>query len=152
MHRRLQRCEQWNSGFHSLHAPPRILAVDDHHETLEVVATLLTLRGYWVAVASDGASAIMACGNFEPDLLLLDITLPDMSGTTVLRTLRSTGTTSPAIALTALAFEADNRVYRDAGFDALCAKPADIEHLLRIVRDLVRPRTGVLAFHGSLIS
>lgn len=152
MHRDLQPCEQWNSGFHSLHVPPRILAVDDHQETLDVVATLLTLRGYWVAVASDGASAISASKHFEPDLLLLDITLPDMSGVTVLRTVRGLGLTSAAVALTALAFESDKRIYRDAGFDAVCAKPADIEHLLRIVRNLATPRLGLAAFHGFLAS
>lgn len=132
--------------------PPRILAVDHHHETLDVVATVLTLRGYWVAVASDGASAISASKHFEPDLLRVDITLPDMSGVTMLRTVRGLGLTSAAVALTALALETDKRTYRDAGFDAVCAKPADVEQLLRIVRDLVTPRLRLAAFHGSLAS
>ncbi|CAM2159166.1 protein of unknown function (plasmid) [Pararobbsia alpina] len=132
--------------------PPRILAVDHHHETLDVVATVLTLRGYWVAVASDGASAISASKHCEPDLLLLDITLRDMSGVTVLQTVRGLGLTSAAVALTALAFETDKRTDRDAGFDAVCAKPADVEHLLRILRNLVAPRLGLAAFHGPHVS
>jgi DNA-binding response OmpR family regulator len=138
MPKRFQPCEQWNSGFRTAHEPARVLVVDDHTDTLEVVAMLLTLHGYRVATASNGVNAMSAVPGFKPDLLLLDITLPDMSGVDVLRSLRGAGVTCPAIALTALAFDTDKKAYREAGFDAFCSKPADIDQLLHIVRDVTR--------------
>ena len=98
MPNRFSPCELWNRGSQATHVPVRILAVDDHRDILEVMSIVLTLHGYSVNTAVDGASAIRAAPLAEPDVVLLDITLPDMNGIDVLKALRRHGVTCPAVA------------------------------------------------------
>ena len=139
MDERFQSHERWYDGSRPTQVPARILAVDDHTDTREVLATVLSLEGYLVATSRDGASAISTVMTFRPDIILLDITLPDMSGIEVLQRLRAAGLTRPAIAVTALAFDTDKSAYREAGFSALCRKPVDIDNLLDVLRELIGP-------------
>ncbi|CAM2158631.1 protein of unknown function (plasmid) [Pararobbsia alpina] len=131
--------EQWNRGRQAAHVPVRVLAVDDNRDTLEVISIVLTLHGYAVSTALDGASAIRSAALAQPDVVLLDITLPDMSGVDVLRALRSRGVTCPAVAWTAVSFDSDKLAYRKAGFDAFCGKPGDMDLLVRILLALTQP-------------
>lgn len=122
------------------HVSARVLAVDDHADTRETLSALLKLEGYYVATAADGASAISMAEIFRPDVLLLDMTLPDMTGIDVLRRLRAAGFGRPAVAVSALASDSDRKAYREAGFYAFCAKPVVIDQLLRLLRELTGPR------------
>lgn len=131
--------EQWNRGRQAAHVPVRVLAVDDNRDTLEVISIVLTLHGYAVTTAPNGATAIRSAPLAQPDVVLLDFTLPDMNGIDVLKALRSQGVTCPAVAWTAMDFGSGKQAYREAGFDAFCGKPGDMDLLVRILLALTQP-------------
>lgn len=113
----------------------RVLVVDDYPDTVESMAILLRMEGYAVEVAQDGAAALQLARTIQPDVVLLDISLPGMDGYEVARQLRSMNWPRPPllIAITARAFDEDLRRCRDAGIDFHLVKPADpieVEYLL----------------------
>lgn len=130
------RCESWGDRAGSVHRPVRILIVDDHRDTLETLATVLRLEKYHVDTAGHGEAALHAVETLTPDIVLLDITLPDISGVIVAQRLRASGFANPIIAVTAMGFERDRRTYRAAGFDAFFGKPLEISELLGLLRRL----------------
>lgn len=136
MQNTFRSCRRWHDGTRPAHMPIRILAVDHHASTRQRLATTLSLEGYFVAIADSGSSALNSAFAFEPDLVVVDATLPDMPGIELLRTLRATGFYKPAIALTCLVFDCGAQVFQDAGFDAMCTKPTGTEHLLVLIREL----------------
>lgn len=69
----------------------RVLIVDDNRDTADTTAMLLRMHGFDVAVAYDGRSAIHQAGGFDPDVVLLDLSLPDIDGCAVAETLRRDG-------------------------------------------------------------
>ena len=119
--------------------PARILIVDDDADTLSMLQFYFTNLGYEVHAARNGAGAIRIVGDVRPDLILLDIMLPDSSGYTVARTLRADRYTAniPIIFLSAHS-EQDERVTGlELGADDYIAKPFDAQELrLRIERIL----------------
>jgi two-component system CheB/CheR fusion protein len=113
----------------------RILVVDDNREAVESIATLLTLNGHVVRTAGDGQDALAVADEFRPQVMLLDIGLPKLSGYGVARRIReeSWGRDIVLIALTGWGQERDRQTSRDAGFDHHLVKPVDLAALGRLL-------------------
>jgi len=124
-----------------------ILIAEDDRRVRESLDRALGLEGYNVLTASDGARALELHQECSPDLLLLDVSMPNVDGLTVCRTVRSKGDDTPILMLTAR-HEVDDRVAGlDAGADDYLVKPFALEELLARVR--ARLRTSVVD-DGSL--
>jgi two-component system cell cycle response regulator DivK len=106
-------------------AAPLILLVDDFEDALDIYRDYLNYRGYRVIVARDGADAVAMARAHRPDLILLDLRMPVMSGLEAVQLLRSDRGLdgSPIVALTAHALEAERLEALRAGFDEVIAKP-----------------------------
>ena len=115
----------------------RILAVDDEPRYTWAIQSILEAIGYEVMTALDGAQALDLASAFEPDLILLDVRLPDYSGYEVCRKIREYSII-PIIMLTALADERDKVRGLDAGADDYITKPFGAQELLARVRALLR--------------
>jgi signal transduction histidine kinase len=105
----------------------RVLVVDDNPDSVDSLALLLTLRGHTVASARSGEAAIETAESFRPDLVLLDIGMPGMSGHDVARTIRAKpwGREVILIALTGWGTDEDRQHSRAAGFDHHLVKPLE---------------------------
>jgi len=114
-------------------SPRRILLVDDNWDSVESLALLLTLEGFETRTAHDGIEAIEKAESYRPDVILLDIGLPLMSGYDVCRTIRAEpwGTDIMVIALTGWGHEDDRRRTSAAGFTAHMVKPVDFAVLMK---------------------
>jgi len=115
----------------------RILLVDDERSIQRAVAPLLRSRGYDVEIAGTGAEALRAIADRAPDLVVLDLGLPDMEGTAVCRRIRENLTT-PIIVLSARGAEADKVNALDVGADDYVTKPFGPEELLARIRVALR--------------
>src|SRR5262249_13063456 len=115
----------------------RILVVDDNEDGAESIAMLLRLKGHEVRVAFDGEKALCAFGDFAPQVVLLDIGMPGMTGYEVARRLRDVS--APAgvllVALTGYGQDEDRRRALEAGFDYHLVKPVDFEVLLGLLNN-----------------
>ncbi len=109
----------------------RILVVDDNADTVDGLGRLLVRRGYTIAIAHDGISALEKAREFAPDAVLLDIGLPGMDGYEVARRLRNEPccTNALIIAVSGYGQEEDHRQSRAAGFDHHFVKPVDFGEL-----------------------
>ncbi len=118
----------------------KILVVDDETVLVETIAYNLEQAGYQVITAADGASAIQAAHRETPDLIILDIMLPEMDGIEVCRQLRreSNTATTPIVMLTAKGDEIDKVVGLEVGADDYVTKPFGRRELLARVRALLR--------------
>lgn len=112
----------------------RVLVVDDFPDTADVMAMYLTRAGYEVRAAYCGADAIEAARWFEPDLAIIDIRLPDMSGYDVARRLRADAGERP-LRLIALSGRADPDLAIEARFDEVLCKPVSGHELHRLIRE-----------------
>ncbi len=117
----------------------RILVVDDEPNILGTLAPLLRSRGYDVHTAMSGRAAIEAVDRDKPDIVILDLGLPDMDGVEVCRTIRET-LTIPIIVLSARGAEGDKVRALDAGADDYVTKPFGVEELVARVRASLRRR------------
>jgi signal transduction histidine kinase len=106
--------------------PKRVLVVDDNADAAETLSQLLEILGHMPATANDGTSALQAFDAFTPDVVLLDIGLPDLDGYEVARRIRA-GSERPVrlVALTGWGQAEDKRRAAEAGFDAHWTKPVD---------------------------
>ncbi len=118
----------------------RILVVDDDPDILQFVRVNLELEGFEVASAAGGMEALEAARERPPDLVLLDVMMPEMDGLSVLRRLRSHRATAnvPVIILTAKALAEDRVRGLDLGADDYITKPFDLEELIARVRTVLR--------------
>jgi signal transduction histidine kinase/CheY-like chemotaxis protein len=109
----------------------RIMVVDDNQDAVEMLATLLRLEGYSVAVAYDGVSALAEAELFRPQLMLLDVGMPGMDGYQVARELRARPSTRDMIiiALTGYGQPEDRAMAKEAGFTDHLTKPVDPKSL-----------------------
>jgi adenylate cyclase len=119
--------------------PRTLLAVDDIPQNLKVLDAILTPRGYRLITASSGAEALEKVASEHPDLLLLDIVMPGMTGYDVCRTLRESPETRmlPIVMVTA-SEHAEKVKAIEAGADDFIAKPVDGNELLARVKSLLR--------------
>ena len=117
---------------------PRILVADDDRDAVLILLTLLREEGYEARGVHRGAEVLQEVFNFAPDVVLLDIGMPQMSGYDVARTLRERyGSARPAlIAVTGRAADSDRQQARAAGFEHHVAKPYEPNALLRLIRQL----------------
>jgi two-component system response regulator MprA len=116
----------------------RILVVDDSPQVAELVRSGLILEGYVVDVAYDGESGMAQFRHDPPDLMVLDIVLPGISGLEVCRRVRAEGYKTPILVLTAMDGVSDRVAGLDAGADDYLVKPFDLNELLARVRALFR--------------
>lgn len=110
----------------------RILVVDDYRDGAETITELLSRLGHEVRMVNDGAAAILAADDFRPDLILLDIGLPTLSGYDVCRHIREQpwGAVMTIIAMTGWGDQEAQRKARAAGFDSHLVKPVDEDLLM----------------------
>jgi two-component system, OmpR family, KDP operon response regulator KdpE len=118
----------------------RILVVDDEPNIIATIAPLLRARGYDVFSAMTGGAALDAVGRDKPDLIVLDLGLPDMDGAEVCRRIRDSSGV-PILVLSARGAEGDKVKALDAGADDYVTKPFGTEELLARIRAALR-RTG----------
>jgi CheY-like chemotaxis protein/anti-sigma regulatory factor (Ser/Thr protein kinase) len=109
----------------------RVLVVDDNIDGAEMLMAALETLGYAVALAHDGAQALDVAKRFEPDIALLDIGLPVMSGYELASRLRAMKADLHLVALTGYGQEEDRRRSTAAGFDVHLVKPVDLGKLQR---------------------
>ncbi len=122
--------------------PVSVLVVDDEAVLAEMVSMALRYEGWDVSTAGDGASAIASARSHRPDVVVLDVMLPDMSGLDVLRKLREQNPRLPVLLLTAKDAVEDRIAGLTAGGDDYVTKPFSIEEVVLRLRALLR-RTGV---------
>jgi two-component system OmpR family response regulator len=115
----------------------KILIVEDDQALLDVLKYNLTKEGYDVVTATDGIQALEVARGSKPDLILLDIMLPKMSGFDVCRILRKE-TTTPILMLTAKDEEVDKIVGLEIGADDYMTKPFSMRELLARIRAMLR--------------
>ena len=118
---------------------PTILLVEDNELNRDMLSRRLVRRGYTVITAPDGKQGhAMACADL-PDLILMDIGLPDIDGWQVTRLLKSNGSTRdiPIIALTAHALLTDREKAREVGCDDYDTKPVEFAGLLQKIETLL---------------
>ena len=120
----------------------RVLVVDDEPQIVRALVINLRARGYEVDAAHDGASALELAAARHPDVVLLDLGLPDMDGTQVIRGLRG-WTKIPVIVLSARHASDEKVEALDAGADDYVTKPFGMDELLARLRAAVRRATPV---------
>jgi len=115
----------------------RVLVIDDEAPLLHALRINLTARKYEVSTAADGASGLAAMARDRPDVLILDLGLPDMDGTEVIKGVRG-WTSTPIIVLSAWDQESQKVAALDAGADDYVTKPFGMDELLARLRAAVR--------------
>jgi two-component system, cell cycle response regulator len=118
----------------------RILVVDDNQDNIEIIATRLRYRGYEIVEASDGAQALALVAEFAPDLILLDVMLPDIDGYEISRRIKGSDSMPfiPIILVTARDSTQDKVAGLDAGADDYLTKPINFPELEARVRSMLR--------------
>jgi two-component system OmpR family response regulator len=120
---------------------PRLLVVDDEPNIRDLLAASLRFAGFDVETASNGREALRAAEAAVPDLLVLDVMMPDMDGFTVTRTLRERGIDVPVVFLTARDETEDKVKGLTVGGDDYVTKPFSLEEVVARIRAVLR-RTG----------
>lgn len=115
---------------------PLVLAVDDNEDNLQLLAQLLMLIECSHITATDGQTAVLMAQNYQPNLILLDMMLPDLDGIEVVSRLKQDPETMhiPIVAVTAMAREEDQQRFLLAGCKEYIKKPYIIEELEAIIR------------------
>jgi two-component system, cell cycle response regulator DivK len=116
-------------------AGEQILVVEDNEKNMRLVLDVLQATGYRTLEATTGGQAVKLASEHRPDLVLMDIRLPDIDGIEALSRLRADERTAaiPVLALTAQAMEGDRERFLAAGFDEYVPKPVDIVQLVATV-------------------
>ena len=118
-----------------------VLIVEDNARNLELVQDILELHGFRTLTATSGSDGVTLARRYLPDLVLMDVQLPDFDGVEVLRRLRADDETRSisVLALTAFAMTGDRHRFLDAGFDGYLPKPIDVRTLADVVRQHCQP-------------
>lgn len=119
-------------------AEARLLVVDDEPNIRDLLASSLRFAGFEVIAAADGASAFHETTQSHPDLIVLDVMLPDMDGFTVTRRLREAGITVPVLFLTARDDMRDKIQGLTVGGDDYVTKPFGLEEVVARIRAILR--------------
>ncbi len=127
---------------------PRILVVDDEPNIRDLLITSLRFAGFQVRAVANGAQTISAVLEEEPDLIVLDVMLPDMNGFSVTKRLRGAGYTAPILFLTAKDETEDKIMGLNAGGDDYVTKPFSLEEVVARLRGLMR-RAGTALTRDS---
>lgn len=123
--------------------PARILCIEDNPQNIRLVRKILSIAGYEVIEALDATSGLYAIEHQQPDLVLMDVNLPDMDGLEVTEQLRQNPKYSalPIIALTANAMHGDRERCFEAGCNGYVPKPITKRELLNTVAQFLRQST-----------
>jgi len=121
---------------------PRILVVDDEESITQLVSTVLRYEGFEVECAASGRAAMKLTDRFRPDLIVLDVMLPDLDGFEVYRRLSATEPRVPVLFLTAKDQTADRVHGLTLGADDYVGKPFSLEELVARVRAVLRRTRG----------
>ena len=116
----------------------KILYVEDNDDNVYMLKNRLSRAGYTVVVATDGAQGIAMASSEQPDLILMDLTLPDIRGEEATQRIKADPTTKqiPVIALTAHAMAGDREKALAAGCDDFDTKPVEMPRLLEKIKAL----------------
>jgi two-component system cell cycle response regulator DivK len=117
-------------------AGEQILVVEDNERNMKLVRDVLQVKGYRTLEATNGGQAVELASKHAPDLVLMDVRLPDFDGVEALGRLRADERTAsiPVLALTVQAMEGDRERCLAAGFDGYLSKPVNVVELLGAVR------------------
>ena len=139
-----------------------VLVVEDNARNMKLFRDVLQASGYRIIEATTGERAVALAAKHGPDLVLMDIQLPDIDGLEALDRLKADERTAavPVLALTAQAMEGDRERFLAAGFDGYLSKPVNVADFVATVRRFcdrcspaselgARPRAGPLALSGS---
>ena len=121
---------------------PKVLVVDDEPNIRELVEVALKFHGCAVAVSASGKDALHQVGAYGPDLMILDVMLPDMDGFDVIRRLRGGGTRIPVVFLTARDAMEDKVRGLTLGGDDYVTKPFSLEEVIARIRAVLRRTRG----------
>jgi len=122
----------------------RLVVVDDEPNIRELLSTSLRFAGFEVHAAADGNGALQLVRDVEPDLVVLDVMLPDMDGFTVTRRMRATGRHTPVVFLTAKDDTQDKVQGLTVGGDDYVTKPFSLEEVVTRIRMHLRRSGHVL--------
>jgi len=128
----------------------RLLVVEDEPNIRELLATSLRFAGFEVHVAADGATALKQAAEHDPDLVVLDVMLPDMDGFTVTRKLRGAGRLLPIVFVTARDSLDDKIKGLTVGGDDYVTKPFSLEEVVARIRAVLRRTRGELDDRATL--
>ena len=117
---------------------PTVLVAEDDRQVREALDRILKFEGYDVVTVNDGAAALAAIDEHDPDLVVLDVMMPLVDGLDACRRLRARNDRRPVLMLTARAEVSDRVAGLDAGADDYLPKPFDLEELLARIRALLR--------------
>ncbi len=120
----------------------RLLVVEDEPNILELLSASLRFAGFDVVTAADGGDAVQAAQRHRPDLIVLDVMLPDMDGFEVLRRLRSGGARTPVLFLTARDSTEDKVRGLTLGGDDYVTKPFSLEEVIARIQAVLRRTKG----------
>jgi two-component system, cell cycle response regulator DivK len=117
-------------------AAPQILVVEDNEKSMKLFRDVLLATGHRTLEATTGERAVELAAEHSPDLVLMDIQLPDIGGIEALVRLRADTRTAsvPVVALTAQAMEGDRERFLAAGFDDYLSKPVNVTDLIATVK------------------
>jgi two-component system cell cycle response regulator DivK len=121
------------------HTAKRILVVEDNELNMKLLNDVLEAHGYVVLATGEGAVAVAWAQQYQPDLILMDLQLPDMSGLEVTRQLKADPKTTsiPIVAVTAFAMAGDEKKALEHGCDAYVAKPINLRNFLDLIAGFI---------------
>ena len=121
--------------------PKKILAVDDENDVLLIIKTALASEGYEITTASNGYDGLALAEDLQPDLILLDLRMPEMDGMEVLQRLRESEKTQniPVIVLTGISDKTKIREALDKGITYYIVKPFECQDLISKVKCALMP-------------
>lgn len=116
-----------------------ILIVEDNELNIKLFHDLLEAQGYEIYQTSDGLEALKMAREFRPDLILMDIQLPEVSGLEVTKWLKEDDDLKaiPVVAVTAFAMKGDEEKVREGGCEAYIAKPISVNHFLETIEQFL---------------
>ncbi len=122
----------------------KILIVEDNEASRDMLSRRLSRRGYQVIAASDGKRGITMAREQSPDLIVMDMSLPELDGWEATRRLKADPATRaiPIVALTAHAMASDRKKAMDAGCDDYHTKPVDFENFVRSLHGFLKVASG----------
>jgi len=122
----------------------QVLVVEDNEKNMKLFRDILVATGYRTLEATTGGEAVEIASEHTPNLVLMDIQLPDLDGVQALHRLRANARTAtiPVLALTAQAMRGDRERFLAEGFDGYVSKPVNVREFIEIVRQHCEGRTG----------
>jgi len=120
--------------------PKKVLIVEDNELNMKLFSDLLDAHGFETEQTREGLKAIAIAKQFRPDLILMDIQLPEVSGLEVTKWIKDDQTLSdiPIIAVTAFAMKGDEKRIRDGGCEAYISKPINVSSFLATIRKFIK--------------